>query len=171
MSITLVVRHPDPELRTISGFNQFWAYYVRGFNHEVHCQPCLRGKRSAVVSRRETPLGVELVFNETENYNQLYICGLASGPKPERCNRNLHLALVEAHGEQIEEITYNGFSLLLGNVRRLMIPPPMPELSHLGVEHYRCKNFRFGVEYYGYPGVKAPPIAAAVGRGPCGNRP
>lgn len=156
MAITLTVRHADPSRTVLDGFNQLWAWYVRGFKHEVHCQDCLKGKRSLRVSRNQTPLGVELVFDETSNFHQLYICGVAAGPKTERGVRNLHLAIVEAPGETVEETTYTGFSLVLKNARRLVIPEPLPELSHLGDEHYRCKNFRFGVEYYGYPGVKAP---------------
>lgn len=154
MPISLAVRHADPSRQTISGFKHLWAWYVRGFNREVHCQKCLKGKRSLRISPDQTPLGVELIFDETENFNQLYICGVAAGPETERGVRNLHLALLEAPGETFEETTYNGFTLVLKNARRLVIPEPLPALSHLGDEHYRCKNFRFGVEYYGYPGVK-----------------
>lgn len=156
MAITLIVRHADPSRAALDGFNQLWAWYVRGFDYKIHCQDCLKGKRSLRVSRNQTPLGVELIFDETSNFNQLYICGLASGPKAERRCRNLHLALVEAPGEEVQGFTYNGFWLVLKNAGRLVIPEPLPQLSHLGDDHYRCKNFRFGVEYYGYPGVKTP---------------
>ena len=146
MAITLTVRHADPSRTALDGFNQLWAWYVRGFNHEVHCQDCLKGKRSLRMSRNQTPLGVELVFDETTNFNQLYICGVAAGPKTERGGRNLHLALVEAPGETVEETTYTGFTLVLKNARRLTIPDPPRIIKGLPEEHHRCKNFRFGVE-------------------------
>lgn len=70
-----------------------------------------------------------------------------------RGKRNLHLPMVEAEGEGFEATTYNGSLWVVRNARMLEIPEPLPELAHLGNRHYRCKNFRFGVEYCVYPGV------------------
>jgi hypothetical protein len=139
----------------LDGFNQLWAWYVRGFDYRIHCQDCLKGKRSLRVSRNQTPLGVELVFDETTNFNQLYICGVAAGPETERGVRNLHLAVVEAPGEEVEMTTYNGYTLSVKNAKQLTIPDPPTKIDGLPERHYRCKNFRFGVKYYGYPGEKS----------------
>lgn len=135
----------------MTGFNQLWAWYVRGFRPEKHCQFCLRGTLSAHLGRSKTVLDRTYVFDETANFNQLYICGVAAGPEAERGRKNLHLPLIPAEGEMHEETTYNGFNLVVTNARKLFIPEPLPALAHLGKHHYRCKNFRFGVEYYGYP--------------------
>jgi hypothetical protein len=156
MAITFTIRHIDNSRAVIDGFRQLWAFYVRGFDPRKHCQPCFRGRRSQHLNRNQTMLGIEFVCDETDNFNQLYICGIASGSEKELWHRNFHLALVEAPGESLEEHTYNGFVFLVRNARRLAIPDPLDELSHLPRQHYRCKNFRFGVEYYGYPGVTDP---------------
>jgi hypothetical protein len=150
MPISLTISHPDPAQEVVTGFLQLWAYYVRGFNPSKHCQPCLLGRRSRHVQRNATPLGKTIIFDETANFRQLYVCGLAAGPKVERKGRNLHLALKESPGSQLEVVTYNGFTLSIQDGERLHIPEPLPELAHLGEDHYRCCNFRFGVEYYGY---------------------
>jgi hypothetical protein len=95
-----------------------------------------------------------MAFDETANFEQLYICGVALGPAVERKCRNLHLALRESPGSELEVVTHSGFNLLSRNAVRLSIPEPLPVLTHLGASHYRCCNFRFGVEYYGYPGLR-----------------
>jgi hypothetical protein len=159
MAIELVIRHPDPSRKVIDGFRQLWAYYVRGFDPNEHCQLCLKGQRSKYLNRNQTPPGAELRFDETRNFNQLYICGIAMGSQKELWRRNLHLALVEAPGEQVEMTTYNDFLLVVNNARQISIPEPLAALSHLPVNHYRCKNFRFGVKYYGYPGICEPTAA------------
>ena len=151
MHISLTVTHKDPAMTRVVGYTHLWAVYVRGFRPEVHCQDCFIGRRSEHLRHDKTMLGVTYDFDETENFNQLYICGFAAGPKNERGGRNLHFPLLVAEGESCEKTTLNGFTFRATNARELSIPEPLEALNHLGEEHYRCKNFRFGVEYYGYP--------------------
>lgn len=150
MPITLTISHLSADHVHVTGFNQLWARYVTGFNPATHCQRCLRGQSSARVSKASMPLGVPLVFDERASFNQLYICGLAAGPKPMRRARNLHLPLIECAGSEVVVETYNGYRFAVQGAKRLAIPEASPDLAHLGVDHYRCCNFRFGVEYYGY---------------------
>lgn len=154
MPITVTITHPDPALTHVSGFNSLWAWYVSGFRPAVHCQACLEGERSARMGKLTTPLGAGLIFDE-HPFNQLYICGLASGPESGRRDKNLHLALKEITGAEFEHQSYNGFRFVIRNAERLLIPEPDPRLAHLGSSHCRCCNFRFGTRYYGYPGLSS----------------
>lgn len=134
---------------TVTGFNQLWAMYVRGFNPDVHCQNCLRGQRSSRISRNATPAGVEIVLDETDRYDPVYICGLASGKKSERWFKNLHLPLEHAPGESFSKTLYNGFTVHVSNARLLnfdLLPEGWLDLPR---EHVRCGNFRFGVRRLG----------------------
>jgi hypothetical protein len=158
VSIEVTVRAVDGAGETVGGFNQLWAYYVRGFDPAKHCQECLVGQRSGHFQRVGTPVGVTMVFDECADFRQVYICGMAAGAKGLRGERNLHLAMVEEAGAEFAVTTYNGFELVVRNARRLVIPEKDPALAHLGEDHYGCKNFRFGVGYYGHPGL-------GVGRG------
>lgn len=146
----------DEALTAVPGFNQLWAMYVRGFNPKVHCQNCLRGQRSAQVSRTATPVNTDIVMNETERYDSIYICGLASGKKSERWFRNLHLPLEHAPGISFSQALYNGFTVHVMNARLLnydLLPDGWLDLPR---EHVRCGNFRFGVRRFGYPGKELP---------------
>ena len=157
MPITITITHPDAGRTVVTGFHQLWAFYVRGFRPDHHCQGCLVGTRSALLSRDGTPLGTKLVFDESADFNQLYVCGVASGPQTMRGERNFHLALEPAPRKSFQVRSYNGYVWRIRNGRLLSIPEPDAGLAHLGRSHYRCGNFRFGIKYYGYPGRETAP--------------
>lgn len=140
----------------VPGFNQLWVKYVRGFNAKVHCQNCLRGQRSTQVSRAGTPVNTDIVMNETERYDSVYVCGLASGKKSERWFKNLHLPLEHAPGESLSKTLYNGFTVEVTNARLLNYDLFPDRWLDLPREHVRCGNFRFGVRRFGYPGKELP---------------
>ncbi|HEY3439196.1 MAG TPA: hypothetical protein VGK29_00515 [Paludibaculum sp.] len=150
MPIILTISHPDPAKTATDQFTSIWARYVRGFNQGTHCQKCLKGDTSHKISAAAPPLGTEIAFDETNNFDYLYVCGVARGPETERGKRNLHMPLKESPGQEWEMRIKTGFTLFVRNAELLTIPDKRPDLAHLGDRHYGCKNFRFGVGYYGY---------------------
>jgi hypothetical protein len=91
-------------------------------------------------------------FDRMDRFPYLYICGVGSGPKTQLASKNLHFPLRYQHGEGASIQTYNGYELRAENAVALPIPE-LPEGWHgKPVEHIRCKNFRFAVDQFGFPG-------------------
>ena len=86
-----------------------------------------------------------------DRYPYVYICGVGSGPKALRRDRNLHFPLEHAAGEVAEITTYNGYRFRAENARLLPIPPLPSGWQGKSEEHVRCRNFQFAVAYFGYP--------------------
>jgi hypothetical protein len=146
-SIRLDVSHPEIAPGKIEGFRFLWAFYVNGYDPALHCQPCFRG---ALVQDFSTPTarsGQPVVLDRMSRYRYVYICGVASGPKAERGQKNLHLPLEYAEGHVEEATTYNGYTFRAHNARALIIPPLPAGWGGKPDEHTRCKNFQFAVAY------------------------
>jgi hypothetical protein len=149
--IALTITHPARRGEYVSGFLHLWAKYVRGFNHNEHCQLALRGPLSCIVKTKSTPVDAKLVLSEARQYDSLYICGVASGSISARRVNNLHLPLQPYLGAQFVYETYNGYLLNIGNA--LILPTPeLPQgWNALPDAYTRCRNFRFCVHRFGYP--------------------
>src|SRR5947208_2933960 len=76
----------------IRGFGFFWGFYVNGFIPSKHCQPCFRGRRTALHTVSAAS-GREYRMDEMRRFPYLYVCGVAAGPKEERGRKNLHLPM------------------------------------------------------------------------------
>jgi len=166
-TVTLEVTHPTLPAGKVEGFRYLWAYYVDGYDASVHCQPCFHGARvpEFCTPTAETDRIVRL--NKLGRYPYVYICGVGAGPKSELRKQNLHFPLRYAEGKTATVTSYNGYVFTARDAEELAIPewpadiegkvlPPAFEGKPL--EHFRCKNYRFAVAYFGYP-PPVPPTA------------
>jgi hypothetical protein len=148
--ITLEITHPTLAPGPLQGFNFFWAFYVKGFRPEVHCQPCFRGSVSPQFNSRTARSGQIYVMDERRAFPFLYLCGVGVGPKNLLHQKNFHLALRPEPGAREVRETYNGYTITVENAVALPIPELPEGWNGLNRETTRCKNFRFGVEYFGW---------------------
>ena len=133
----------------IEGFRFLWAFYVSGFRPDRHCQPCFRGRRVAEFATGTARSGHQYVFDQIDRYPYLYICGVGAGPVNLHGERNLHLPLEYCEGASVERTTWNGYRIRVDDARELPIPPLPDGWRGLGPEFTRCRNYRFGVAYFG----------------------
>jgi hypothetical protein len=152
--ITLHVSHPTLPSGRIEGFHLLWAFYVRGFRPEYHCQKCLVGDPAKNFLSSNHASGVEILFDQTDNYRFIYVCGVANGPENARRCTNLHFPLRLEVGARAELTTYNGYRFVAENAVQVPIPDIAERWRGLPDAHARCKNFRFGVEYFGANGYR-----------------
>jgi hypothetical protein len=154
--ITVRIGHPPLAPGSIQGFKFFWAFYVNGFDQAVHCQPCFRGSVSRQLSTRTARSGQLYVMNERKSFRYLYICGVGIGPKDLLYQKNFHLALRFADGGSEVRQTYNDYTITVGNAVAIPIPKLEVGWKGLNEETTRCKNFQFGVEYFGWRDADLP---------------
>ena len=148
-SITLTVSHPRIPAGPIEGFRFLWAFYVRGYRPEFHCQRCFIGHRVEEFSTRTARSGTTTVLDRLDRYPYVYVCGVGAGKKTELRHQNLHLPLRYKEGGIVETPTYNGYIFHLENAEELPIPALPDDWMGLDREHARCKNFQFAVAYLG----------------------
>ena len=153
-SIVLTVSHPNDDPGTtarIKGFRYIWAYYVKGYRPETHCQPCFIGDRVEDFSTPTAMSGKSVSFHRMDQYPYVYVCGVGVGPKTELRAQNLHFPLRYLEGGVEVVTTYNGYHLRAENAARVEIPELPDDWQGLDREHARCKNFQFAVACFGYP--------------------
>lgn len=138
---------------SVTGFLHLWAIYVRGFDPKHHCQRCLRGKISAKIRTRATPIQEEIIFDETSDYQVIYLCGVAKGRVADRRHNNLHLPLRPALGRQFELNTYNKYTITVKDAELLPIPLIGDWWHGFSPAFTRCCNFRFGLSIFGFGGL------------------
>ncbi len=148
--IEIRIDHASWNPGAIQGFRYFWAFYVNGFDPSTHCQPCFRGSLSRQLNTRTAESGRLYVMNERKTFRYLYICGVGVGPKKLLREKNFHLPLRLETGAREVVYTYNGYTVSVDNAVALPIPELAPGWQGLDLETARCKNFRFGVEYFGW---------------------
>lgn len=150
--IVLRVTHPEKPAGRIDGFGLLWAYYVRGFKPADHCQKCLLGDRAANFHSRNASSGIAVRLDRMDAFPYLYICGVAKGPATDRKVNNLHFPLQYQPGSSAKVMSYNGYQFTAENAVQIPIPELPEGWRGLPLKHSRCKNFRFGVEYFGADG-------------------
>jgi hypothetical protein len=150
-SIRLEVTHPSAPPGRIDGFRFVWAFYVRGYRPDRHCQPCFKGRRVEEFCTPTALSGRTYELNRLDRYPYVYVCGVGQGPKTALAQQNLHFPLRYVQGAIAEATTYNGYIVRAMNAERLIIPPLPEGWRGKSREHVRCKNFQFAVEYFGPP--------------------
>jgi hypothetical protein len=159
--ITLQVTHLDQDSGPLTGFRFFWAFRVSGFRSDRHCQPCFRGSLVKDFSSQtvRTARTVDAVLQPQHQY--LYVCGVGSGPRRERYLKNFHLPLRYEAGSSVSRTTYNGYVVTASNAVEVDIPALAPDWNGRDLETTRCKNFQFGVRYFGADGAGPVPSVRA----------
>jgi hypothetical protein len=150
-SIRLSVAHPELPEGRIQGFHPIWAFYVDGFRLEGQCQECLKGDRVPEFISTTAQSGRTIELDRMDRYPFVYICGVAMGATSDRQANNLHLALQFETGSVVELTTYNGYRVRAENARRMPIPALQDGWQGRPLEQTRCKNYQFGVAYFGGP--------------------
>ncbi len=89
-------------------------------------------------------------MDERKTFPYLYLCGVGVGPRNLLHQKNFHLALRPEPGAREVRETYNGYTITVENAIALPIPELPEGWQGLNRETTRCKNFRFGVEYFGW---------------------
>ncbi len=148
-AITLRLTHPTIPPGKVQGFSLTWAFYVKGFIPEKHCQFCFKGLRAPNFHSRNAASGVEIILDRLDVSEIVYICGVAMGPEDQRKYRNLHLPVRYEPGATASATTYNGYTVDVANARALPIPPVPDGYKDLPTHHTRCKNFQFGLAQFG----------------------
>jgi hypothetical protein len=67
-SINLTVSHPRIPAGPIEGFRFMWAFYVRGYKPEFHCQRCFIGRRVDEFCTPTASSGMTTVLDRFERY-------------------------------------------------------------------------------------------------------
>ncbi len=148
-AITLRITHPTLPPGRVQGFSLIWAFYVKGFIPEKHCQFCFKGLRAPNFHSRNAASGVDIVLDRLDVSPIVYVCGVAMGSEDQRKYRNLHLPVEYEPGATAKAETYNGYTVEVVNARALPIPPVPDGWSGLPTYHTRCKNFQFGLAQFG----------------------
>ena len=147
--ISLRVTYPTLAQGPIEGFSLLWAYYIRGFRPEKHCQECFIGELAKNFHSRNHDSEVEVRFDQTDAFRFIYVCGVAKGPAEGRRCANLHFPLRFESAAHATITIYNGYQFEAENAVQLRIPDIPERWRGLPDVHARCKNFRFGLEYFG----------------------
>lgn len=150
-TITFQMSHSSLPPGKVEGFQYLWAFYVKGYDPEKHCQPCFQGERVTDFCTPTARSGTVVRFDQMDRYPFVYVCGVGIGPDQDRRFQNLHLPMRFKMGGVVEGMTYNGYAYVAENAELVDIPP-LPDGWHgLPLKHTRCKNFQFAVGAFGPP--------------------
>ena len=138
----------DPP-RQLAGFTFFWLRYMRAFRPQYHCANCLVGPYERAVSAA-MPLPARVALRRTEAV--AYLCGVADSGWA----ANFHLPLTYALGERVEAETVSGIRIIAHNARELRIPWVEDGWRDFPLSYTTCRNWQFGVDYFGHDGVARP---------------
>jgi hypothetical protein len=136
-------------------WSYLWAKYVWGFAPSTHCAASLVGVHSRRV-KTWMPLNRVVTLDECKRpFDFLYVCGI---PKIGGWKANFHLPLVWAPGEHCEATASTGLIFRVTNATRLKIPALPKGFDGRKSAFTSCRNWRFGVAYYGL----VPRLAASL---------
>jgi hypothetical protein len=137
----------------LSGFvHGFWGKYVSGFRPEEHCQAGLLGPREKRV-KQDMLIGKVLDLGKrAQTHEYFYVCGVTS-----RWKDNFHLAVRFEPEAVASAKTFNGFEVTILGARQLEIPPLPDGFAGVLKSYSTCRNWQFGVEYFGLPDDFVPP--------------
>ena len=155
-TITLQIDHPELGAGPVEGFRYLWAFRVSGFRPDRHCQPCFRGSLAKDFATGTVRSGRAVDVTLAPQHRYLYVCGVGSGPKNELHRKNLHLPLRYEAGSIVRKTTYNGYVITVCNAVEMLIPELEDGWKGLDQETTRCRNFRFGMAYFGDGTTRAP---------------
>ena len=141
---------PGAPKKRLRGFSYLWIKYITGFDARYHCATSLKGKY-------HWELGVPIFapsshILDTHPYQYIYLCGVAET----RWADNLHIPMHHAPGETITDTTYTGVPIIIQNARRLDIPWVDDGWNDFPRSYTTCRNWQFGIAYYGYDGQARP---------------
>jgi DNA repair photolyase len=153
--IVLHFGRPGEIEKRLRGYSYFWIKYVTGFDPRYHCAAGLKCAPNLKDNGYHWPNGTHQFTPSKHILNKhpfeyIYMCGVART----RWADNLHIPMVHAPGEMIEDVTYLGVPILIQNARRLEIPWIEDGWNNFPQSFTTCRNWQFGIKYYGYNGER-----------------
>jgi hypothetical protein len=132
---------------SLAGWWTLWLKYASGFNPSCHCQRCLIGDTERSLARRLSPgRPMPLMTADRVRFDALYLCGVhASGD----WSKNLHLVAIPDPDGVAEVRASTGTLFRITGARRVEIPDLPLGYDGRGKDFTTCRNWRFGVAYYG----------------------
>ena len=134
-------------------FQYWWAKAVIGFNQERHCARCLKGPflRPAGLG---VPMNIAMRFVVPDDAVCLYFCGVSSDGR----KHNFHAPLAHAPGERVVLPMFGDQVFVAEDARLLPITPLAEGFGGLTKEFWKCPNFQFGVQQFGYRDPHVPVV-------------
>jgi hypothetical protein len=86
---------------------------------------------------------------ELRPQHRFLVCGVGSGPRNDLYRKNFHFPLRYEPGTSVRRVTYNGYVITARNAVDVPIPLLENGWSDRDEETTRCRNFQFGVAYFG----------------------
>jgi hypothetical protein len=129
-------------------FQYWWIKAVTGFDPAFHCTRCLIGRYLNHGGSRTMPrMNVAETYELEPGVRAIYFCGVSMpGYK-----YNFHAPLVSEPGHTVELPMYGNQRFLATDARALLPITPLPAgFEGLPYVHWRCRNFQFGVQQFGY---------------------
>lgn len=134
----------------LSEWRQLWLKYVAGFDPAHHCQRCLLGPSEGALYKRLRP-GAPMALMQPGGigvgpYDALYLCGVHASWS---WAKNLHLVAIPDRGAIASWPNEDNPAFRIYGARRIEIPDLPLDHDGRSKEFTTCRNWRFGVAYYG----------------------
>ena len=137
-------------------FSTLWAKYVRTPNILQHCQNCIHGPYSKKFGLKNPNFNNEttMTFDETDNYQAIYFCGISKKDASKRMNypHNLHFAIIPHEGaKDVWEFEEWHVEIEGGYLSRIPGENEIPKKYKQGIydEHYyTCRIFRWVLGFF-----------------------
>ena len=149
---------PTLKLRTKTGFYQYlWLKSVTGFDQQVHCEKCLKGKRSGLIPAHTgyaAGFTAEGPMENAESY--VYLCGVSAFSR--NYSDHLHLLMIRDADSTVEYADAN-VEVVVTGMRRLPIEPVPGADLVLPKEVWSCRNWQ--AAWHSFPSDRKPFPSAA----------
>lgn len=151
---------PTPTLTAdgpLAGWRTLWVKFANGFDPHCHCQTCIIGWTLPSLAKKlvpGTPMGLAPGAPGTSRpwgrsslaYDAIYLCGVHQSWD---WSKNLHLVAIPDPHSVAEVRASTGTVFRIAGARRVEIPDLPLGYDSRGKEFTTCRNWRFGVAYYG----------------------
>ena len=124
-------------------FVQLWGVHVSGFEPEKHCMACLKGRTEPAMHREMVDDDYPLMVDAR------YFYLFAMGRVPKR-DTNVHLAVCPMQGSVASIGSVYGVTFTIRDAFALRVDRLPDGWMNLPRDHTSCRNFQFGVQYFGY---------------------
>src|ERR1700676_4057220 len=149
---------------SLAGWGHLWLKFVNGFDPSCHCQRCLIGWSMPALHTKLTPrvpVGLSPGATGTQRpyahrpdntrYDAIYLCGLY---EPRDWSKNLHLVAVPDPDSIAEVRAATGTLFRIAGARKIEFPDLPLGYDGRSDGFTTCRNWRFGVAYYGLSPVR-----------------
>lgn len=137
---------------TLTGYPYFWIKAVTGFDPSNHCARCLKGHYVFTGPKMCWQMN-RAVSLDLKGARLGYICGVTT----RGWATNLHIPFRPKLGSVVEAELPNRQQLRLVDAEKLDIRPLPNGWKGFDRSFTTCRNFQFGVQYFGHHRLTARP--------------